>query len=126
MIELTHENWERIKEVNSTVNEEIKYFPDEWNYNKPEFWELPVEGLGDCEDFALEKRKRLMDYFYWEDLCLTTCWDETGTYHSVLTVRTDHGDFVLDNRYDEVQNWEDMPYTWHKIMLGKEWYKINN
>jgi predicted transglutaminase-like cysteine proteinase len=40
--------------------------------------------------------------------------DEQNEGHAVLTVRTDHGDFVLDNKVNEVKAWTDTPYTFVK------------
>jgi len=39
----------------------------------------------------------------------------TGGYHAVLTVNTNKGVYVLDNRYPEVTPWRDLPYRWHKM-----------
>lgn len=43
------------------VNETIKYCTDIQQYNILENWTLPRTGLGDCEDYALLKRKILID-----------------------------------------------------------------
>jgi len=45
--------------VNSKVNQEIAFALDIDQYNQEEYWELPRSGSGDCEDIALEKRRRL-------------------------------------------------------------------
>ena len=35
----------------------------------------------------------------------------SSPYHLVLVVRTDRGDFVLDNLTDRITSWEDSGYT---------------
>jgi hypothetical protein len=78
--------------------------------------EFVEKGGGDCDDYALTKRQRLMTAGYpWEDLLLTECSTETGGRHLVLTVRTNKGDFILDNRYAYPLPWDALLYTWHKI-----------
>ena len=62
-----------IREVNSDVNRDIRYLPDKDNYgwldfavvepriHKPLMRGLPPARYGDCEDYALTKKKRLTD-----------------------------------------------------------------
>ena len=92
--------------IHGAVNRDIKYCTDISQYNTLEHWTLPNTGYGDCEDYALLKRQRLLDAgFARKDLHLACCWDETGAYHCVLLCRTDNGWFVLDNRH----NWPMTP-----------------
>ena len=41
---------------------------------------------------------------------MTVVSDERGEGHAVLTVRTSAGDFILDNKVDEVRIWNEAPY----------------
>ena len=41
---------------------------------------------------------------------MTIVSDERGKGHAVLTVRTEVGDFILDNKVDEVRLWNEVPY----------------
>ena len=43
-------------------------------------------------------------------LLMTVVSDEKGEGHAVLTVRTTAGDFILDNKVDEVRIWNEAPY----------------
>jgi predicted transglutaminase-like cysteine proteinase len=47
-------------------------------------------------------------------LLITVVRDESNEGHAVLTVRTDRGDFVLDNKVNHVKAWADTPYTFVK------------
>lgn len=111
-------------EINLQVNREIVYRPDINIYGKTEFWEIPLQ-YGDCEDFALKKRQRLMERgFDPRNLKLATCWVETEGYHAVLIVSLPEGDFVLDNRYKYPMIKQDLPYRWDKIQIENKWYKL--
>src|SRR5262245_3155919 len=48
-------------EVNSRVNRSIKPETDMAQYGVEESWTLPVSGKGDCEDYALLKKKMLIE-----------------------------------------------------------------
>ena len=47
-------------------------------------------------------------------LLITVVRDENNEGHAVLTVRTDDGDFVLDNQRREIVRWADAPYVFIK------------
>ena len=93
------------------------------HYGKRDYWCIPQGGFGDCEDFALAKKRALENQGV--PSCLATCWTETGGYHAVLVVRTDQGDYVLDNRYESVWGWNDLPYKWDKMQAEDgHWYAV--
>ena len=46
--------------INRDVNASVKYKTDLGQYNVPEFWTVAGK-YGDCEDYALLKRKMLID-----------------------------------------------------------------
>src|SRR3546814_10828787 len=50
--------WAQLDAVNSDVNRNIHYVADSRTFDRSEYWTLP-QGQGDCEDLALEKRRRL-------------------------------------------------------------------
>jgi predicted transglutaminase-like cysteine proteinase len=96
--------------VNRTVNREIEPATDLEIYGQTEYWTLPVL-RGDCEDYALLKRKRLMARGWpASSLLITVVRDEKGEGHALLTARTVQGDFILDNKVDEVKLWTRTPY----------------
>ena len=113
-IQLTPAKFGQIEEVNTAVNTEIAPETDVDLYGKPEYWTYPTT-KGDCEDYVLLKRRILIERGFPEStLLITVVRDENDEGHAVLTVRTDKGDFVLDNKRREVMRWADTPYTFIK------------
>ena len=98
--------------VNRAVNREIEAATDMEVYNQTEYWTIPTT-RGDCEDYALLKRKRLIARGWPASaLLLTVARDEKGEGHAVLTARTLQGDFILDNKVDEVKAWNRTRYEY--------------
>ena len=46
--------------INVAVNEAVRPMSDFDIYGRDEVWAYPDQGVGDCEDYVLEKRRRLM------------------------------------------------------------------
>jgi predicted transglutaminase-like cysteine proteinase len=89
--------------VNKIVNETIIPVSDKDNYGVDEWWTYPDNGKGDCEDYMLLKRKLLIEAGWPRGALLVTITrDRNNEAHSILTVRTDRGDFILDNERDEI------------------------
>ena len=98
--------------INRTVNREIAPATDLEVYGQAEYWTIPTT-RGDCEDYALLKRKRLMARGWPASaLLMTVVRDEQGEGHAVLTARTLQGDFILDNKVDEVKVWNRTRYDY--------------
>jgi len=96
--------------VNRSVNREIAPATDLEIYGQTEYWTIPTT-RGDCEDYALLKRKRLMARGWPASaLLMTVVRDDKGEGHAVLTARTVQGDFILDNKVDEVKAWHRTRY----------------
>jgi len=97
--------------VNRWVNRTIAPATDMELYGVSEFWTLPRNGKGDCEDYVLLKRHILIERGWPPDAVLiTVVRDERGEGHAVLTARTSQGDFILDNTYPDVRLWNQTPY----------------
>lgn len=109
--------------VNESINNSTLFKEDPELYSKEEFWVVALRE-GDCEDYALAKRKILINEENSEHLHLATCWTESGEYHAVLVVDTERGQYVLDNRHSKPQKKEHLPYKWHKIQDGNKWFEI--
>ena len=45
--QLTPELWKRIKEINTNVNNNVKYVSDKTKYGKSDHWSLPQDAEGD-------------------------------------------------------------------------------
>jgi predicted transglutaminase-like cysteine proteinase len=102
------------------VNTAVAPITDAELYGKAEVWAYPTAKKGDCEDYVLAKRRMLIEHGYPEStLLITVVRDENNEGHAVLTVRTDKGDFVLDNKRRDVVRWADTPYTFVKRQSEK-------
>src|SRR5205085_7128058 len=113
-IDLTSERWTLLYQVNSLVIRKIAPVSDEENYGQPEYWTYPTDA-GDCEDYVLLKRRYLEGLGFPADtLLITVVLDEKKEGHAVLTVTTADGDYVLDNRRNDVVRWSDVGYTFLK------------
>jgi predicted transglutaminase-like cysteine proteinase len=96
--------------VNRIVNHEIEPVTDRDLYGQEEHWAIPTR-KGDCEDYVLLKRKRLMELGWPASaLLITVVRDEIGKSHAVLTARTRQGDYILDNKTDEIKPWYRVHY----------------
>ena len=114
-IQLTAAKFQEIEEINRTVNTTVAPITDLELYGKAEVWTYPTANKGDCEDYVLLKRRMLIERGFPEStLLITVVRDENNEGHAVLTVRTDKGDFVLDNKRRDVMRWEETPYTFVK------------
>lgn len=113
-IQLTRGRAAELRKVNVGVNKAIAPVTDIDLYGEAERWTYPVK-KGDCEDYVLLKRRILIQRGWPETaLLITVVRDERNEGHAVLTVRTDRGDFVLDNKVNQVKAWADTPYTFVK------------
>ena len=114
-IVMTPAAWHDISDVNGSVNGSIKPLTDKEHYARSEYWTYPKDGKGDCEDYLLLKRKVLMEKGYpRQALLITVVALANGDGHAVLTVRTDKGDYVLDNLRSDVLPWGETGYRYVK------------
>ena len=91
--------WSDLVKVNDWVNDTIKPITDLEHWGVVERWNYPDDGYGDCEDYVLLKRRMLMQAGWpREALLITVVRDKKGDGHAVLTVKTDRGEFILDNQ----------------------------
>ena len=110
--------------INSDVNASITYKTDLAQYGTPEHWCLP-SNFGDCEDYALLKRKLLLEQGWSQDkLGLCVCYMPTGEGHCVLWVDTDKGSFILDNNYNWPVSPLDTNYKWESMLCNGKWLKL--
>ncbi len=113
-VELTPDNWNTLFRVNTMVNNKIAPVSDMYLYGEVERWVIPNHA-GDCEDYALLKQNYLQSLgFPADSLRLTVVLDEQNEGHAVLTVVTRSGDFVLDNRQNDIRRANDTKYTFLK------------
>ncbi len=99
-----------LDDINRLINHAIAPATDLEVYGVKEYWTLPST-RGDCEDYALLKRRMLIGRGWpVSSLLLTVVRDEKGDGHAVLTARTLQGDFILDNKVEDVRLWNRTPY----------------
>lgn len=111
---LTQRAWAKMVEINTRVNTIIAPRTDFEMWGREEIWSYPVK-YGDCEDYVLLKRHELIQAgFHPSNLLITVVLQPNGDGHAVLTVRTDQGDFVLDNLVRKVMDWRDTRYRYLK------------
>ncbi len=107
--------WRDLLKVNRWVNETVRPMTDMDHWGVIEKWSLPNDGYGDCEDYVLLKRKMLVSAGWpREALLITVVRDRKGEGHAVLTVKTDKGEFILDNQNENVLPWTETGYRFVK------------
>jgi predicted transglutaminase-like cysteine proteinase len=114
-VQLTKVSFKELDRVNRYVNDHVKPMTDLEHYGVVEKWAYPEDGYGDCEDYVLLKRRMLMQ-LGWprEALLITVVRDKKGDGHAVLTVRSDKGEFILDNQEAEILRWSETGYRYVK------------
>lgn len=114
-VELTSKLWKTIVATNLKINREIEAITDQDHWGVVDRWDLPEDGKGDCEDYVLLKRKRLAEAgIPRRALRVTVVIDEENAGHAVLMIRTDRGDFILDNKRNAILPWGQTGYTYVK------------
>ena len=115
-VNLNSRAWKVLNRINRQVNDFIEPVSnmDHWG-TMLDHWDYPVDGKGDCKIYALYKRKLLMDEgFPRQALLMTVVKDLHGEGHTILTVKTTNGEFVLDNLTDELRPWNATGYRYLK------------
>ena len=112
---LSGKAWKDLMRVNRYVNETVKPMTDLDHYGMVEKWAYPNDGYGDCEDYVLLKRRMLVEGGWpREALLITVVREKNGDGHAVLTVKTDKGEFILDNQNPEILLWSETSYRYVK------------
>lgn len=126
-IALTQERWRQLTRVNQRVNRSITARHDPRTARGADQWSLAPR-YGDCEDYALTKRAQLLR-MGWpsSSLLIATASVPRVGQHAVLIVRTQAGDYVLDNLKSEIKAWEDTNYDWRSMQSPqnpRNWYSV--
>lgn len=132
-VELTEEMLDVIIDVNRSVNWIIKGSNDRIIYGKDDYWTYP-EDIGDCEDYVLEKRLRLMAAGAPASaLSIAVVWTNSvigpTVDHAVLIVRTNKGDIALDNLVGDAYPWQYSPHAFAARQSSEDptrWEIIND
>lgn len=113
-VRLTDSLFQDVARVNKQVNRSIRVRKDPPG---TDIWTLGARS-GDCEDFAIAKRKLLIDAGVpSKALRFRSGWLRgSGVGHVVLTMKTDRGTFVLDILSKKVRRLEDTEYrNWTEL-----------
>jgi predicted transglutaminase-like cysteine proteinase len=126
---LSEAGWRQLVKINDMINTSVLPVTDQDLYRVTEYWTYPA-GQGDCEDFALEKRRQLIANGWSPSaLLMTVVRQQNGEGHAVLMVRTDRGDLVLDNQDGRVLLWKDTSYQFIKRQSqtdSRKWVGIDD
>lgn len=114
-VKLDQTAWREMVRINAAVNREIEPMTDIEHWGVIDRWDFADDGKGDCEDYVLVKRERLMKVgFPRQALLVTVVRDLEGEGHAVLTVKTDKGDYILDNMNSVIKPWTATGYKFVK------------
>ena len=122
-ITLTARVWRALNTVNRQVNASIKPMTDLEHWGIVDRWDIPTDGYGDCEDYQILKRKILVEKYGLprRAMRMTVVIDEQGEGHAVLTVRTDEGDLILDNKRSGILPWHQTGYVYVSAKGRRAW-----
>lgn len=118
--QLTKGDLKKVSLINKQVNRKTRAVDDKIQYRQTEYWTLPSARGGDCEDFALLKKRELIQAGIAPNrLLIATVLDSRRGGHAVLVVRTDTGDVVLDNLTNRILPWTKTRYTFLRMQDPK-------
>jgi predicted transglutaminase-like cysteine proteinase len=128
VVELTPALEAELTVVNHSVNSRIRERSDLETSGKADDWRL-ASNVGDCEDFAITKKKELLDRGWPASALLLTVVRQrfSNEGHTVLTVRTSKGDLILDSLRPRVKLWSNTPYRYFARQSahgGQAWEKL--
>jgi predicted transglutaminase-like cysteine proteinase len=114
-IVLTPKVWSDLVKVDTWVNDHVKPMTDLDHWGVVERWNYPDDGYGDCEDYVLQKRRMLLRAGWPRSaLLITVVRDKKGDGHAVLTVKTNRGEYILDNQTADILPWNKTGYHFVK------------
>lgn len=122
-VDLTLDRMRELNTVNADVNDSL-FFNSDFNRDN---WDYPdAGGYGDCEDFVIEKRKRLIELGWPSEALLITIVRQhipdfaDRRIHAVLTARTAQGDYILDNEIRPAVSWDRAAELYDYVMMQSE------
>lgn len=123
-----------LREVNSRINTIPAVADKAQSHGREEQWDIGIFEA-DCEDYVLAKREALMQQkdkrWYAKDLLIAVVRIPGGEIHAVLIVRTKQGDFILDNRSDDVVLWSEQEKRGYQFIMRQGymnpdvWYSLS-
>jgi predicted transglutaminase-like cysteine proteinase len=117
--------------VNRFANAAVRYTDDIATFRTADYWASPAQSLkgrGDCEDYALLKYESLKALGFAENnLRIVVLKDlRKGIGHAVLSVKTEAGNFILDNQDNRVLRHDTITHyaPIFSINANKRWINI--
>ncbi|SIN96266.1 transglutaminase-like cysteine peptidase [Vannielia litorea] len=105
-----------VRRVNLAINASTRTISDKSQYAREEHWALPTRKGGDCEDFALIKKRELIRSGVAPSrLLIATALDNQRRSHAVLIYRSAGGDVVLDNQTNKMLGWRETGYIFLRM-----------
>lgn len=120
VVTLTSTAWSEVITINQMVNKAIKPVADDEHYGIyrmgiRNWWTYPDDGMGNCNDYVLLKRRLLIEAGWPKSaLLMTVVRTPEGEGHLVLMARTNRGDLVLDNMRNSILAWDQTGYEFIK------------
>ena len=107
--------WKSLVYINKWANDNIKPMTDMDHYGMIQWWRYPDDGVGACHSYALLKRRMLLQAGWPRTaLLMTIVHEANGEGHAVLTVKTNKGEYILDNLNDKILLWSETTYRYYK------------
>ncbi|MEM7318516.1 MAG: transglutaminase-like cysteine peptidase [Pseudomonadota bacterium] len=121
-VSLSHQQeMQIVQRVNRQVNASTREVTDQSQYKMREMWALPTTRGGDCEDFALLKKRDLIKAgIDPRKLLIATVLDTRRNAHAVLIYRSASGDLVLDNLTNRIKPWKATRYLFMRMQDPKQ------
>ncbi|WP_171240787.1 transglutaminase-like cysteine peptidase [Ruegeria sp. HKCCA5491] len=112
----TQQEMQIVHRVNRQVNATTREVTDQSQYRTVERWALPTSRGGDCEDFALLKKRDLIRAgIDPSKLLIATVLDTRRRAHAVLVYRSAGGDLILDNLTNRIKHWSSTRYLFLRM-----------
>lgn len=116
MLLIGEDTMKTVRAINSRANRSIRPISDIAQYRIAERWALPTNRGGDCEDYALYKKRELIRAgIPAEQLLIAAVLDRKRQSHAVLVLRTGTQDLVLDNLTSRIVPWQKTGYTFLRL-----------
>jgi len=127
MLKETPELLALLTKVNSEINK-YPYKTDKVRHKELDYWSalLDIHKSGDCDDYALTKRKKLIEAGISHEALIPVVCNVDREGHMVLVVRTDKRDLVLDNIQKRVVPVSNLNYQWLYKLHGNRWVECKS
>ena len=105
-VKMTPKLMTQLVAVNIVVNHAITYTSDQEHNGQLDYWDYPADGKGDCEDYALEKRRRLVE-MGWPRRAMRMAivsLKDIDMLHAVMLINTNKGILVLDMNVNDIRD----------------------